>query len=54
MDLAAEPHAPVSGELETLYIFELEGRKDLLMDKEIGFPLFQEDAPLRGVYTWDA
>ena len=43
-----------TGELETLYIFELEGRKDLVMDKEIGFPLFQEEAPLVRIYTWDA
>jgi hypothetical protein len=53
MDLAAAPGS-ASGELETLYIFELEGRKDLLMNKEIGLPLFQEDAPLVRVYTWDA
>jgi hypothetical protein len=52
-DYAAEP-APYSGELETFYIFELDGRKDLVMDKEIGFPLFEEDAPLVRVYTWDA
>ena len=24
------------------------------MDKEIGFPLFQEESPLRRIYTWDA
>jgi hypothetical protein len=54
MDLAVESPAPVSGELETLYIFELDGRKDLVMDKEIGFPLFQEESPLRRIYTWDA
>ncbi len=53
MDLAAAPRSS-TGELETLYIFELEGRKDLLMDKEIGLPLFQENAPLARVYTWDA
>jgi hypothetical protein len=53
MDMAAAPGTS-SGELETLYIFELEGRKDLLMNKEIGLPLFQEDAPLVRVYTWDA
>jgi hypothetical protein len=53
MDMAAAPSS-ASGELETLYIFELEGRKDLLMNKEIGLPLFQEDAPLVRVYTWDA
>ena len=51
--------APVSlpsatGELETLYIYELEGRKDLEMDKEVGFPLLEETAPLDRVYTWDA
>jgi hypothetical protein len=40
--------------LETLYIFELEGRKDLAMDKEIGFPLFEKESPLVRVYTWDA
>ncbi|MDD4163581.1 MAG: DUF4139 domain-containing protein [Methanothrix sp.] len=51
MDYAA---APATGELETLYIFELEGRKDLVMDKEIGFPLFEEKAPLVRIYTWDA
>jgi hypothetical protein len=54
MRAAAEAPAPSTGELETLYIFELEGRKDLLMKKEIGLPLFQEDAPLERVYTWDA
>ncbi len=53
MDLAAAPGSS-SGTLETLYIFELEGRKDLLMNKEIGLPLFQEEAPLVRVYTWDA
>ncbi len=53
MDLAAAPGSS-TGELETLYIFELEGRKDLLMNKEIGLPLFQEEAPLVRVYTWDA
>jgi hypothetical protein len=46
--------APASGELETLYIFELDGRKDLVMDKEIGFPLFEEESPLVRIYTWDA
>ena len=53
MDYAAAP-APSSGELETLYIFELAGRKDLVMDKEIGFPLFEEESPLVRIYTWDA
>jgi hypothetical protein len=52
-DYAAAP-APASGELETFYIFELDGRKDLVMDKEIGFPLFDEEAPLVRIYTWDA
>ncbi len=54
MSPAAAAPAPLTGELETLYIFELEGRKDLLMKKQIGLPLFQEDAPLVRVYTWDA
>ncbi|MCX6681095.1 MAG: DUF4139 domain-containing protein [Methanothrix sp.] len=52
LDNAAAPSS--SGELETLYIFELEGRKDLVMDKEIGFPLFEEESPLVRIYTWDA
>ncbi len=53
-DLAAAPEGSSSGELETLYIFELEGRKDLAQDKEIGFLLFQENVPLVRVYTWNA
>jgi hypothetical protein len=52
MDYTAAPSS--SGELETLYIFELEGRKDLVMDKDIGFPLFEEESPLVRIYTWDA
>jgi hypothetical protein len=52
LDYATAPSS--SGELETLYIFELDGRKDLVMDKEIGFPLFQEVSPLVRIYTWDA
>ena len=43
-----------TGQLETLYIFELEGRKDLEMDKRIGLPLFEESAPIVRTYTWDA
>jgi hypothetical protein len=53
MDYAPSP-VPATGELETLYIFELEGRKDLVVDKEIGFPLFEEESPLVRIYTWDA
>ena len=49
-----EAYLPSTGELETLYIFELEGRKDLAMDKEIGFPLFEKESPLVRVYTWEA
>lgn len=52
MDYATEPST--SSELETMYIFELDGRKDLVKDKEIGFPLFEDEAPLVRVYTWDA
>jgi hypothetical protein len=48
------PASQVSGELETLYIFELQGRKDLLKDKEIGLPLFEERVPMVRIYTWDA
>jgi len=51
---AAAPTNQVSGELETLYLFELQGRKDLLKDKEIGFPLFEEMVPMVRIYTWDA
>lgn len=51
---AAAPASQVSGELETLYIFELQGRKDLLKDKEIGLPLFEERVPMVRIYTWDA
>jgi hypothetical protein len=52
--VGSDASASSSGELETLYIFELEGRKDLVMDKEIGFPLFEEESPLVRIYTWDA
>lgn len=53
---APAPQAPASatGELETLYIFQLDGRKDLEMDKEIGLPLFEQSAPLVRMFTWDA
>lgn len=53
-DMAPAPEASSTGELETLYVFELDGRKDLAQDKDIGFPLFQGSAPLVRVYTWDA
>lgn len=43
-----------TGQLETLYIFELEGRKDLEMNKKIGLPLFEKTAPIVRTYTWDA
>mgnify|MGYP001183357425 CR=1 FL=1 len=45
---------PATGELETLYIYELEGRKDLEMNKEVGFPFFEETAPITRSYVWDA
>lgn len=59
---AAAPAAPSpyisdagsTGVLETLYIFQLEGRKDLEMNKKIGLPLFEETAPIVRIYTWDA
>jgi hypothetical protein len=53
---AAPAPAPsaATGELETMYIFELEGRKDLEMKKEIGLPLFEHTAPLVRLYIWDA
>lgn len=43
-----------TGELETLYIYELDGRKYVEMDKEVGFPLFEETAPIIRSYLWDA
>lgn len=43
-----------TGELETMYIFELEGRKDLEMNKKIGLPLFERTVPFVRIYTWDA
>jgi hypothetical protein len=56
---AAAPSPSISGagstgELETLYIFKLEGRKDLEMNKKIGLPLFEETANIVRIYTWDA
>ena len=54
MDYAAEAAPISSGELETMYIFELKDRSDLVMDKVIGFPLFEEESPLVRMYTWDA
>jgi hypothetical protein len=56
MEAAAPVPAPAAatGELETMYIFELEGRKDLEMKKEIGLPLFEHTAPLLRIYIWDA
>lgn len=50
--------APIStgntGNLETLYIFELPGRKDLETNKKVAFPFFEEVAPLVRIYAWDA
>lgn len=52
--IAMPAPAPATGELETLYIFELAERTDLEMDKEIGLPLFEQSVPLVRMYTWDA
>jgi len=52
--LSAAPAPSASGELETFYIFELVGRKDLAQEKDISFPLFSEDVPLVRIYTWNA
>lgn len=43
-----------TGELETLYIYVLEGRNDLDMDSIVGLPFFEEVGPLERIYTWDA
>jgi hypothetical protein len=53
-EAAPAPAAPATGELEAFYVFELEGRKDLEMDKEIGLPLFDESVPLMRMFTWNA
>jgi hypothetical protein len=45
---------PATGELEMLYIYELAGRKDLEMNKEVGFPFFEETAPIMRSYVWNA
>lgn len=46
--------ASTNSQLETLFIFELQGRKDLEMNKEIGLPLFEGLVPLERTYVWDA
>lgn len=43
-----------TGELETLFVFVLENRTDLVAGKSIGLPLFEDLAPAWRVYTWDA
>lgn len=55
-NVTAEAPAPSenTGDLETLYIFELPGRKDLEMNKKVAFPLFEEVASLVRIYTWNA
>ncbi|MGB9902055.1 DUF4139 domain-containing protein [Methanothrix sp.] len=50
-DIAAGAPA---GELETLFVFVLENRTDLVAGKSIGLPLFEDLAPAWRVYTWDA
>ncbi|WP_369424812.1 DUF4139 domain-containing protein [Methanothrix sp.] len=50
-DIAA---AAPTGELETLFVFVLENRTDLVAGKSIGLPLFEDLAPAWRVYTWDA
>ncbi|MGV8174900.1 MAG: DUF4139 domain-containing protein [Methanothrix sp.] len=53
-EYALESETVSTGELETLYIFELDGRKELVTEKEIGFPLFEIESPLIRIFTWDA
>jgi len=43
-----------TGELETLFVYELENRTDLKDGKTLGLPLFEEEVPMKRVYTWDA
>ena len=45
---------PATGELEMLYIYELPGRKDLEMDREVGFPFIEETVPILRSYLWNA
>jgi len=45
---------PATGELETLFIFEIVGRNDLEMDSRVGLPLFEEETSIDRIYTWDA
>jgi len=48
----AEPSS--TGELESLFVFDLGDRKDLEADKEVGFPLLGSVVPVERIYTWDA
>ncbi|HOT07906.1 MAG: hypothetical protein A4E45_01192 [Methanosaeta sp. PtaB.Bin039] len=43
-----------TGEMETLFVFELENRTDLAAEKVVGLPLFEDMVPMRRLYTWDA
>jgi hypothetical protein len=58
-ELAEKPfiptqRSPVSGELETLFIFELENRTNLEVGKVLGLPLFEVTSPIEKMFTWDA
>ncbi|MCJ7444274.1 MAG: DUF4139 domain-containing protein [Methanotrichaceae archaeon] len=44
----------ITGELETLYIFELDGRHDVEIDKDIGLPLLENVVPFARIYNWEA
>ncbi len=47
----APSYAPSSSsELETFYIFQLEGRKDREQSKDVGFPRIHDSAPTKRIY----
>jgi hypothetical protein len=50
----APSYAPSSSsELETFYIFQLEGRKDLEQSKDVGSPRFHDSTPTKRIYIRD-
>ncbi len=52
--IALQAENSITGELETLYIFELDGRHDVEIDKDIGLPLLENAVPFARIYNWDA
>ncbi|MDD1742231.1 MAG: DUF4139 domain-containing protein [Methanotrichaceae archaeon] len=48
------PEISDTGTLETLYVFELDGRNDVETDKEISLPLLDGIVPLVRIFNWNA